>query len=177
MHRLIRFNVGQPSRILSKSARSGLQPGTSVLGIDCRIAKGQPFALGSSGRLYRVDAASGTAVAVGAPIAMTLSGDKFGVDFNPTAERLRVVSSTGLNLRLHTDTRAMVDGNLALDGVQPNATLADVAGVPNTGWLRTVGAVGASASRCVEVDLRSGAAKSLGTSGGGAAVRSAAIEP
>ena len=177
MHRLIRFNVGQPSRILSKSARSGLQPGTSVLGIDCRIAKGQPFALGSSGRLYRVDAASGTAVAVGAPIAMTLSGDKFGVDFNPTAERLRVVSSTGLNLRLHRATGAMVDGNRALDGVQPNATLADVAGDPNTGWLRTVGALGASASRCVEVDLRSGAAKSLGTSGGGAAVRSAAIEP
>ena len=108
---------------------------------------------------------------------MTLSGDKFGVDFNPTADRLRVVSNTGLNLRLHRDTGAMVDGNRALDGAQPNATLADVAGDPNTGCLRTVGALGASASRWVEIDLRSGAAKSLGTSGGGAAVRSAAIEP
>ena len=252
-NQLIRFNVGQPGRILSRTALSGLQPGESVLGIDFRIAKGQLFALGSSGRLYRVDAASGAAVAVGAPIAMTLSGEEFGVDFNPAVDRLRVVGNTGLNLRLHPDTGAVVDGNPALDGTQPDAPLAYVAGdpnagktpsvvaaaytynktnekittnyvidaaagtlamqgslegatpvvSPNTGQLRTVGPLGAgvfktaafdiadvsgaafaaltpagaSASRWVEIDLKSGVAKSLGTIGGGEAVRGAAIEP
>ena len=252
-NQLIRFNVGQPSRILSKTALSGLQPGESVRGIDFRIAKGQLFALGSSGRLYRVDTASGAAVAVGAPIAMTLSGDELGVDFNPTVDRLRVVGNTGLNLRLHPDTGAMVDGNPTLYGAQPDAPLAYAAGdpnagrmpsvvaaaytynktnekittnyaidaaagtlvmqgslegatpvvSPNTGQLRTVGTLGAgafktaafdiadvsgaafaaliqtgaSASRWVEIDLKSGVAKSLGTIGAGEAVRGAAIEP
>lgn len=132
-NQLIRFNAGQPGRILSTVALTGLQPSEAVLGLDFRIAKGQLYALGSTGRLYRVDATTGAATAVGAPIALPLPSDEYGFDFNPTVDRIRVVSASGLNMRLHPDTGAQIDGNATLDGVQTDTTLAYVAGDVNVG--------------------------------------------
>lgn len=137
-NQLIRFNAGQPSRILSTVALTGMQPSEAVLGIDFRIAKGQLYALGSSGRLYRIDAATGAATAVGTQPVSGLAGSEFGVDFNPTVDRVRVVSDSGLNMRLHPDTGAQVDGNAALDGVQTDGTLAYVAGDVNAGQTPSV---------------------------------------
>ena len=51
----------------------------------------------------------------GAPaFTPALSGTAFGFDFNPTVDRIRVVSDTGQNLRLNPDTGAVaaVDGAL-----------------------------------------------------------------
>ena len=43
-----------------------------------------------------------------------LSGANFGVDFNPVADRLRVVSNTGQNLRINVDTGDTInDGTIA----------------------------------------------------------------
>ena len=39
---------------------------------------------------------------------LALDGTVFGFDFNPAADRIRVVSHTGQNLRLHPDTGALV---------------------------------------------------------------------
>ena len=47
----------------------------------------------------------------------------FGFDFNPAADRIRVVSNTGQNLRLHPDTGAVVDGDATVEGVQPDPSL------------------------------------------------------
>ncbi|MFP5446967.1 MAG: DUF4394 domain-containing protein, partial [Betaproteobacteria bacterium] len=52
-----------------------------------------------------------------------LRGTAFGFDFNPAADRIRVVSNTGQNLRLHPDTGAAVDGDPAVEGVQPDPAL------------------------------------------------------
>ena len=60
---------------------------------------------------------------MGLPIAITLSGDQIGFDFNPTVDRIRVVTNGGQNLRLHPDTGAVVDGNPALDGLQMDGPL------------------------------------------------------
>ncbi len=38
----------------------------------------------------------------------TLSGTEFGIDFNPLADRLRVVSDTGQNLRIDVDSGATI---------------------------------------------------------------------
>ena len=94
---------------------SGLQPGEVVLGLDMRPATGQLYALGSSSRLYTINMASGAATAVSlAPFSTLLSGTSFGFDFNPTVDRIRLVSNTGQNLRLHpvTGDIAAVDGSL-----------------------------------------------------------------
>lgn len=132
--RLLRFNAGQPQKLLDRRTLTGLQPGERVLGIDYRVARGQLFALGSSGRLYRIDTATAAATPVGsAPLAVALNGSEFGVDFNPTVDRLRVVSDAGQNLRLHPDTGAVVDGDPKADGVQPDGPLAYDASDVNAG--------------------------------------------
>ena len=78
-----------------------------------RPATGQLYGVGSTGRLYLIDASSGRASMVGsAPLA--LAGTRFGVDFNPTVDRLRIVSDAGENLRVNPDTGALVLADGAL---------------------------------------------------------------
>ena len=119
----------QPRRILDKKPVTGLAAGDRLIGIDFRVARGVLYALSASGRLYTLDTASGALKPVGAaPAALPLTGSLFGVDFNPAADRIRVVSDSGFNLRLHPDTGAAVDGNAALEGLQPDTALSFAAG-------------------------------------------------
>lgn len=126
-NRLLAFNAGQPQKILSDKALVGLRAGDRLVGIDYRVAKGQLFGLGASGQLYRIEAATAQATAIGPPVALPAAGE-YGVDINPTVDRLRVVTDTGVNLRLHPDTGAVVDGDPAQPGVQFDGPLAYDAG-------------------------------------------------
>ena len=132
-NKLLKFNAGRPSRILDSLNITGLQAGESLLGIDYRVAKDQLYGLGSSGRLYTINEDTAAATAVGVPFAVKLDGTLFGFDFNPTVDRIRVVSNTGQNLRLHPDTGAVVDSNPALEGVQTDGKLMYAAGDVNFG--------------------------------------------
>jgi hypothetical protein len=96
---------------------TGLQPGENVLAIDFRPAapQGRLYGLGSTSRVYLIDPSTGIASAVGSgPFSPALSGSEFGFDFNPTVDRIRVVSDTDQNLRLHPDLGTVVatDSNL-----------------------------------------------------------------
>lgn len=122
-NQLISFNAGQPQKILSKRSLTGLRDGDRLLGIDYRVAKGQLFGLGRSGQLYRIDAPRGAATPVGSPVVLP-AGSEFGIDFNPTVDRIRVVTDQGFNLRLHPDTGAVIDGDANQSGVQFDGTLA-----------------------------------------------------
>lgn len=139
---LVRFNAGQPQKSAAIGAVKGLQPGENLMGIDYRVNRGVLFGLGSSGRLYTIDAKTAEAKAVGAaPLAIALSGGEFGFDFNPAVDRIRIVSNSGQNMRAHPDTGAAVDGNTTQDGVQPDSPLAYAAGDRNAGTApRVVGA-------------------------------------
>lgn len=133
-HELIRFNAGQPSRILQRKAITGLAAGDTLVGIDFRIARGALYAVGQSGQLYTLDPATAALSRVGSPSpAFALAGSRFGVDFNPVADRVRVVSDSGTNWRLHPDTGAAVDGDAATVGVQPDAVLTWAAGDVSAG--------------------------------------------
>ncbi len=80
---------------------TGLQSGEGVLGIDFRPLNGQLYALGSSSRIYTINLGNGAATQVGTGTLSTLlAGTEFGFDFNPTVDKIRVVSNTGQNLRL-----------------------------------------------------------------------------
>jgi len=127
-NRLISFNAGQPGRLLSSVPLSGLRPGEEILGIDYRVNRGVLHALGRTGsesRLLVIDTATGHATQVGGtPLLTPLVGTEFGFDFNPTVDRIRVVSDTGQNLRLHPDTGAVVDANPEAQGLQIDGPLA-----------------------------------------------------
>jgi hypothetical protein len=111
---LIRFNAGQPQRVLARQPLQGLPAGETLVGIDYRVARGVLYALSASGRLYTIDTTNGALKPVGAAPAAALQGGTIGVNFNPVADRIRVVSDTGQNLRLHPDTGALAATDPAL---------------------------------------------------------------
>ena len=104
----------------SSRAITGLTAGDTIVGIDFRPATGALIALaknGGTGRLYTINTATGAATLkstlaadpgdVTAPFPFTtLSGLHFGIDFNPAADRLRIVSDRDQNLRVNVNTGA-----------------------------------------------------------------------
>jgi hypothetical protein len=140
-NQLLRFNAGQPQHVRERRPLQGLRAGEQLLGIDYRVARGELYALGASGQLYKIDVAGATALPIGTPTALP-EGREWGFDFNPTVDRIRVVSDTGANLRLHPDTGAMVDGDPNQPGVQPDGRLAYDAADPNAGKTPRVVAAG-----------------------------------
>ncbi|WP_207431707.1 DUF4394 domain-containing protein [Sabulibacter ruber] len=115
---LLIFNPYNASMVVSK-AITGLKPGERVLGIDMRPATSQLYALGSTSQLYTVNLASGAASPVGTPFTPALSGEYFGFDFNPTVDRIRVVSNTGQNLRLNPNTGTVAMADVMLNPGSP----------------------------------------------------------
>ena len=113
--KLLSFNVGTPGIERTNVAISGLQAGETLVGIDYRPADGQLYGVGSSARIYTLNPNTGAATfksTIAADAAdltapyTALAGATFGVDFNPMADRLRLVSNTGQNLRINVDTGA-----------------------------------------------------------------------
>ena len=93
---------------------TGLVADARLIGIDHRAATGALYGVGELGGIYTIDAGSGAATKV-AQMSVVPSGTTFGVDFNPTVDRLRVVSDTQQNLRVDVTTGATVT-DLALSG-------------------------------------------------------------
>ena len=126
---LLLFSADAPQRILKRQALQGLPEGERLLGIDFRVARGVLYALGRSGRLYTLDAANATLTPVGnESMGWPLLGARVGIDFNPVADRLRVVTEVGQNLRVHPDTGRLVDSDPQAPGLQADAPLGYVDG-------------------------------------------------
>ncbi|MES2476952.1 MAG: DUF4394 domain-containing protein [Verrucomicrobiota bacterium] len=97
--RLLRFDEYSPDRAKSSMPISGLTGSdTALVGIDYRVQDGKLYGVGNAGGIYTVNPKTGVAVYVNS-LSVALSGTSFGVDFNPVADRLRVISDTGQNLR------------------------------------------------------------------------------
>jgi uncharacterized protein (TIGR03437 family) len=110
---LISFNRATPGAIISSRPLTGLGSGESIQGLDFRPRTGQLYALGSTGRLYTIDTSTGAAATIGAtPVG--LNGAAFGFDFNPTVDRLRLVSDNEQNWRLHPETGAIAGTDVGL---------------------------------------------------------------
>lgn len=120
---LVNFDTSSPN-ITSTVNITGLVGGDFLSSVDSRPATGALFgfaANGTTGRLYLIDRNTGAAT-LQSTISAALNGNFFGVDFNPTVDRLRVVSDTGQNLRVNVDTgAALVDGALQFAAGDPNA--------------------------------------------------------
>lgn len=115
------FNLSEPGTPMMK-AITGLQAAEGIVGIDMRPVNGQLYALGSTGRLYTINTATGTATMVGAGPVNVLSGTDFGFDFNPTVDRIRVVSNTGQNFRINPNDGSLSANDGNLNPGTPNVT-------------------------------------------------------
>lgn len=131
---LDKYSTSDAETVISSATITGLQPGESILGIDFRPKNGQLYGLGSNSRVYIIDPATGVATfafsfTTTSGMTVLLSGTSFGFDFNPAADRLRIMSNTGQNLRVVPDNAATgVAGTTFLDG-DINPSSASVNGV------------------------------------------------
>lgn len=75
----------------------------AVLGIDVRPSDGQLYALASDGTVATVDVQTGRATPKSKLEVMPPSGVKVTVDFNPVADKMRIIGSDGTNLRANVD--------------------------------------------------------------------------
>jgi len=130
--RLVRFRECTPDRVNEIGTLSGLQGAdTALVGIDFRVQDGKLYGVGNGGGIYTIDGTTAALTFVNA-LTATLVGTSFGVDFNPAADRLRIVSDTGQNLRHNVNT----GGTTVVD-----ATLTATSG---TNVVTVVGIVGAA---------------------------------
>ena len=116
---------------------TGITMGQTLVGIDYRPNTGQLLALGydpsttgSNTQLYSLNIAGNTATAIGAAIRLELGGstDRIGFDFNPTVDRIRVVSTNGLNVRLNPNNGALAVSDPTINSATtPTPTIGSVA--------------------------------------------------
>jgi len=89
----------------------GITRGQQIVAIDVRPATGQLYGVGVSGsevQLYSFDAAGqGTKIGAVFTSLVNTGNTTYGFDFNPTIDRIRLVSTAGQNLVFHPDTGAV----------------------------------------------------------------------
>lgn len=102
-------------------------PDTALIGIDFRVQDGLLYGVGNGGGVYMIDVATGQATLVNS-LTVPLVGASFGVDFNPAADRLRIVSDTGQNLRHNVNA-----GGVTVDDGAANGPLRYTAGTTALG--------------------------------------------
>lgn len=114
---LVKFGTGSPGKIRKVGQVQGLSGDTSLIGIDYRVQDRKLYGVGNQGGIYTVNTGNARASKV-SQLSVALNGTSFGVDFNPAANRLRVVSDTGQNLRHNIDdpNGAPAAGTTATDG-------------------------------------------------------------
>ncbi|MET8608024.1 DUF4394 domain-containing protein [Streptomyces rubiginosohelvolus] len=119
--RLVEFTVDRPARTTDIGSVSGLRGDTKVVGIDFRVQDKKLYGVGDRGGVYTLNTANARATKV-SQLTVALAGRQFGVDFNPAANRLRVISNTGQNLRHNIDDSAAPLGTTT-DGTLTNPTM------------------------------------------------------
>jgi hypothetical protein len=116
---LLRFTSARPGDVTATKV-SGVNG--MLIGIDHRPANRLLYGVSSSNDVYEIDRAAGAASVVSTLTVAFDAGPRSGLDFNPQADRLRLVGANGQNLRVHVDLgAAATDGPLRYAAKDPNA--------------------------------------------------------
>ena len=113
--RLVCFDEEVPAFARDIGAITNLSGDTRIVGIDFRPATGDLYGLGNAGGIYTINVQTGEAT-FKAQLGVALDGTNFDVDFNPTVDRLRIISDNGQNLRANVENGATTED---LDLVYP----------------------------------------------------------
>lgn len=124
---VVRFDSNSPGTVTTVGPLTGIVAGHSVRALDRRPANNTIYVLSTNTttgfQLYTLNESTGalTPVGSGGTVSFTWPA-RVSMDFNPAADRIRVVGGGAQNLRLNPDTGALV---------QEDTALAYVAGDPN----------------------------------------------
>lgn len=112
---LVTFDTDRPTKARKIGTVRGLVEDTRLVGIDRRVQNGKLYGVGNRGGIYTLSSRSAKATPAGR-LSTPLAGTSFGVDFNPAANALRVVSDTGQNLRQPFSTGDAATAATVVDG-------------------------------------------------------------
>ena len=127
--RLTSFRAESPSKAKDIGYVTGLTgPDTALVGIDFRVQDGKLYGVGNGGGVYTVDVNTAAATFVNV-LTVPLAGTVFGVDFNPAADRLRIISDAGQNLAHNVNAGGVTAANATLTYTAPPATPVPATGV------------------------------------------------
>ncbi|HEX8428841.1 DUF4394 domain-containing protein [Hymenobacter sp.] len=158
---LVTFQATAPGTITATTAITGIAVGQTVVGMDVRPNTGQLFALGynaalttGNAQLYTINVTTGAATPVGAAISLPLGSvldlPRIGFDFNPTVDRIRVVSSNDANYRLNPNTGAIAATDLALNYAATDANAGTNPGVGAAAYTNSY--IGTAATTLYDID-------------------------
>jgi uncharacterized protein with beta-barrel porin domain len=121
---LVSISPNGPGTIQRTTTITGIAAGRTLQGFDYRPASPRVlYAIDNAGQLYAINGRTGTATAVGSPIAAAANPTNapVGFDFNPTVDRIRYVNGTGTDLRLNQNdgTLAAIDGTITYSATDP----------------------------------------------------------
>lgn len=173
---IVSFNRENPEKLCTTVPLNGLVANETIYDLDMRPSTGVLYVLtgvGNQGKLHRVDPMSGN-LSPAIPIG-TLSGQSFGLDFEPTgAVPARVISNTGQNLRVNDLTTGASTAATALsagatsaaytDSIQgagtatlyvidPGTDRLSIVSAPNSGTLTDVGPLGVDVTSVAGFDI------------------------
>lgn len=178
---IVKYNAKSPERVLKTVTVTGLEANDELMAIDFRPATGQLYGVSRNSRLYIINPETG---ATGGVIGLDafspeVYGTFVGFDFNPTVDRIRLVTDLGQNLRINPETGETTswDGSLnpgtpfvvgaAYTNNKAGATSTTLYGIdhnsqklvkivpPNNGTLVPVGPLGVIAAGEVGFDISS----------------------
>lgn len=121
-------------------------------GIDVRPANGMLYALGSDNQLYTLNMTNGAASKVASLNKQLPGSGQAVVDFNPVADKLRLLAADGTSFRVNVETgEVVVDGSVAYAAEGPYAgkSVQVVAGAYSNAY------AGTQATALYNVDLAS----------------------
>ena len=98
-----------------------LAGGASLVGFDVRPTDGKLYGLVADGAIVTVDPMTGKWEKKSQLSEALPAGATFAVDFNPVADRMRIIGSNGMSLRVNVDDgKATVDGTLKYAEADPS---------------------------------------------------------
>lgn len=107
---------------MTASAPMAISGADKIVGIDVRPADGKLYGVTAGGQLVVIDHMSGKATPGSMLSEKVTLGPRPVVDFNPVADRLRVIGADGTSLRINVDTGAtIVDKPLNYDAADASA--------------------------------------------------------
>ena len=112
-------NPASPMLTVAVTGLNGINE--EITAIDFRPATGELYGVSSENNIYVINSTTGKARAISStPLSSSIEGNAVALDFNPTVDRIRLVTNTGQNLRLHPETGAIVATDGRINGADAN---------------------------------------------------------
>ncbi len=134
--RLVAFETDSPNKVRTIGAVTGLSGDTSLVGIDYRVQDGKLYGVGDNGGIYTLSTKTARATAEARPRLPLDGSSAYGVDFNPAADALRVITAQGVNLRqpFAVPSATVVDTALTRPAVAPATGVVPATGLAGAAY-------------------------------------------